>query len=1000
MLAVIALGGGVAVAGAWRLAMGVAAEAREEAVRQASARVLGAARAAREALPRALGPADRMLGQAQARQTALLRGDRREAEQIEHALLNVARRGQDGIRMVAVTDSAGSITFTSQPGALPGSVGHLEFFNVHRYGRVATTVARGPGPQAGLVVSRPLLGREGGFGGVAVVGLEASRLAQSLPASVGGDEPVLGLYLMDGTLLARGRGAGVMALPMQLDARLLPEVGGDRSLLHRDPRDGHAIVTATAQVAGQDMVVAASLDDSAGALTAQRSASAGYGAAGAATLLWLGLLGYAGWRLRRDPPAAPAAPRPQPAHHPAEGLPMHGRSALLVPQVVQAMPSASYAAMVREDGEVRITAVSPGVERITGWPPGVFQDLDRWQRNIDWTSYPPGQPLPERLLLEPEAEAEYRLRRADGAWIWLRENCRVVARDATGVEVLGVLADVTREHDLAHQAEQAARAATQGIVAAGLAHDLKQPLQVISYAAQNGLEALASGDSTEEVRERLLRVVSQSERAAAIARQLGDFTRLDATRLEPVALAGAVRGAMAEVAQALQEAGVEVQLRLAENLPPVRGKALMVEQVLVNLCLNARDAMLARPAGERRLRLAALYRADTDQVELTVADTGGGIAPELLQRVFEMHFTTKERGKGTGVGLTLCRMLMGRFGGSIVLRNVPGGAEARLVFRRAALPVSPNPDVAPPPGDARGDVGGDVEASGGGREAGEDVAHLAHRHDAVLAEVVLQLLAQVQDGVVHRAVARVPLAAEHLAGQLVAGPGLARRLGQGGERVELGRGQAHRRVVRAIDAAFGLHDPPAARLGDRGGRRGGRCRRGGAATRAAQMGAQPRHQLTARDRLEQEVVGAEFEPQHAVHFFLVAGVHEDRHVRHAAQARQQLERVDAAEALVEQHGLHRLFLQHLDRVLEGVGFHRAHAVAADVAGDLGGEAGLVIGHQHQRQAGIERGKHAGDDGLGRRGVRHRMQRNDPSIPQRLRFQMNQVLPLPPVPQPS
>jgi signal transduction histidine kinase len=337
------------------------------------------------------------------------------------------------------------------------------------------------------------------------------------------------------------------------------------------------------------------------------------------------------------------------------------------------------------------------VERITGWPPSVFQDLDRWHRAIDWTSYPPGQPLPERLLLEPEAEAEYRLRRPDGTWIWLRENCRVVGRDATGVEVLGVLADVTREHELAQQAELAARAATQGIVAAGLAHDLKQPLQVISYAAQNGLEALACGDSAEEVRERLLRVVSQSERASAIARQLGDFTRLDATRLEPVALSTAVRGAMAEVALALQEAGVEVQLRLAENLPPVRGRTLMVEQVLVNLCLNARDAMLARPAGQRRLRLAALFRADTDQVELTVTDTGGGIPPEVLERVFEMHFTTKERGKGSGVGLTLCRVLMTRFGGAISLRNVPGGAEARLVFRRAALPAAPGPGLAAPP---------------------------------------------------------------------------------------------------------------------------------------------------------------------------------------------------------------------------------------------------------------------------------------------------------------
>jgi signal transduction histidine kinase len=377
----------------------------------------------------------------------------------------------------------------------------------------------------------------------------------------------------------------------------------------------------------------------------------------------------------------------------------------LLPSLIEAMPTASYAALVGEDGSVQVTALSPGLERLTGHPPALFQDQDRWQRCIDWTSYPPGQPLPERLLHEAEAEVEYRLKRADGRWMWLRETCRVVARDAEGIEVVGALQDVTREHDLARQAEQASRAATQGIVAAGLAHDLKGPLQTISFAAQNGLDALASGTAgTEEVRQRLLRVVMQSERASAIARQLGDFTKLESLRLEPVQLPAAVRAVMGEVAQPLQEAGVEVQLRLADNLPPVRGLGLMVEQVLVNLCLNARDAMVAQPEGQRVLRLAAIFRADTDQVEVTVSDSGGGLPPALLERVFEMHFTTKERSKGSGLGLTLCRFLMTRFGGSITLRNVPGGAEARLVFRRAqvlAPPPLPQPaSAAPVPGDA------------------------------------------------------------------------------------------------------------------------------------------------------------------------------------------------------------------------------------------------------------------------------------------------------------
>ncbi len=695
--------GGAALSGAgWWMAATKATTERDAQAGMAAGRVLAAARQARDTLPRALDPADRLLGQVQARQTALSRGDRREAEQLEQTLANSVRRGQDGIRIAAAVDASGSVTWISQPGGLPSSLANQDFFIAHRYGRVATTVARSPGAngpaQPQLIVSRPLLGRDGGFGGIAIVVLEAGRLAQHLPPAMGPNEPVLALYHSDGTLLARGRGLGAQAMPAQLDPRLLPESGGDRSLMARDPRDRHAIATAAAQVAGHELVVAATLDDTQGATSAQGAAYAGYGLAGAFTLLWLAGTGWTGWRIRRrmrDVAAAEYEPEdvaPLPSRRP------DGRRRVVPaakPDVVETLPIGAYAARVSHDGTVRITAVSQAMERLTGWPPAAFSDQDRWQRCIDWSSYPPGEPLPERLLQEPEAEVRYRLRRPDGRWIWVHEICRVVADDANGVDVLGCLLDATREHELTRQAERAARADTQGMVAAGLAHDLKQPLQVISFAAQNGLEALASGpDGIEEARKRLQRVADQSERAAQIALQLSAFTRLDAVKLEPVSVTGAIRTVMAEVGQPLQEAGVEVQLNMGTALPPVRGLPVMVEQVLVNLCMNARDAMMSQPEGQRRLRIAAVHRPEQNHVEISVADSGGGVPAEHLERIFEMHFTTKEKGKGTGLGLTLCRFLMARFGGTISMRNIPGGAEARLRFpviqlKPASQPAQP-----------------------------------------------------------------------------------------------------------------------------------------------------------------------------------------------------------------------------------------------------------------------------------------------------------------------
>ena len=92
------------------------------------------------------------------------------------------------------------------------------------------------------------------------------------------------------------------------------------------------------------------------------------------------------------------------------------------------------------------------------------------------------------------------------------------------------------------------------------------------------------------------------------------------------------------------------------------------------------------------------------RLRIGVNRRGGGVPPALLDRVFEMHFTTKERGRGSGLGLTLCQFLMTRFGGSIALRNVPGGAEVRLVFRRAQVQAPPampqRAPAAPVPGDA------------------------------------------------------------------------------------------------------------------------------------------------------------------------------------------------------------------------------------------------------------------------------------------------------------
>ncbi|MBY0336390.1 MAG: PAS domain-containing protein, partial [Acetobacteraceae bacterium] len=367
-----------------------------------------------------------------------------------------------------------------------------------------------------------------------------------------------------------------------------------------------------------------------------------------------------------------------------------GGAVLPVPseRVIEALPGVAYAARIAP-GLARVTAVSPALRRLTGWDVAMLQDVTHWRDMMDWASHSTPLPVWDMLLANPvpgaEAEAEYRLRRPDGSWMWIRESVRAIAVQGDALEVLGCLADVTRERDLAAQASGATRAVARGAMAAGLAHELNQPLAVMSLAAENALEALEEGEAgIPEALVRLRRIAAQAERAKAIAAQLRAFARLEAAVLEPVALTAAVAGMEAMVAQSLEESGIELDIRLPEDLPSVRGQPLLVEQVLVNLCLNARDALLQRPEGYRRIWIRAEIGPEPDEVTVRLRDSGPGIPPAAIERIFDPFFTTKPASKGTGLGLPLCRSIMLRFGGAITVENAEGGgAEAVLTFRRA-----------------------------------------------------------------------------------------------------------------------------------------------------------------------------------------------------------------------------------------------------------------------------------------------------------------------------
>jgi C4-dicarboxylate-specific signal transduction histidine kinase len=217
-----------------------------------------------------------------------------------------------------------------------------------------------------------------------------------------------------------------------------------------------------------------------------------------------------------------------------------------------------------------------------------------------------------------------------------------------------------------------------------MAHELNQPLAVISLAAENAAAALDEDGPAgiPDARETLDLVAQQAARCKEVVQHLRLFSSPDQRQaLADVRLETVVQGAMLLVRGALRDAGITLHNRLPATLPPIRANAVGAEQIFVNLFLNARDALAGLPPGRaREIWITAAADEGAGRLSVRFADSGGGIPPDLLGRVFEPFFTTKGSDKGTGLGLAICQAAMQGFGGDIRVRNGASGAEFTLDF--------------------------------------------------------------------------------------------------------------------------------------------------------------------------------------------------------------------------------------------------------------------------------------------------------------------------------
>ena len=278
---------------------------------------------------------------------------------------------------------------------------------------------------------------------------------------------------------------------------------------------------------------------------------------------------------------------------------------------------------------------------------------------------------------------ENRYRCKDGTYRWLQWSS-----SPAGNLIYSAARDVTENKRAEAEAFQARsqllqldRLSRMGELTASLAHELNQPLAAILSNAQAGLRFLQSGKiDLDELREILQDITQDDQRAGSVIRSLRSMVKREEVERKPVILNNVLNDVVQIFHTESVFRNVRVETELDGSLPPVLGDKVQLQQVVLNLILNAADAMSENPPEQRKIILCT--RVKDDRVRVTVRDFGAGVDQANLERIFEAFFTTK--GAGLGMGLNICRAVVEAHGGRIRAENNPDRG-ATFVFELPAI---------------------------------------------------------------------------------------------------------------------------------------------------------------------------------------------------------------------------------------------------------------------------------------------------------------------------
>ncbi len=338
------------------------------------------------------------------------------------------------------------------------------------------------------------------------------------------------------------------------------------------------------------------------------------------------------------------------------------------------------------------------------WHARVGDAFGHWAatRDLEWwheTTHPEDRDQVERAFRAALASTQndwsqtYRFRRANGGWAWVQDAGRFQRDEhGTALRLVGVMQDITEQRDLRSRLALSERLASVGTLAAGVAHEINNPLAWITSNVNFALEELDSirkrprevTEFADDLIDALEDARAGAERVGTIVRDLKTFSRAQDERVGAIDVRKVLESAITMAANEIRHRAHLV--RELHEVPPVEGNEGRLSQVFLNLLLNAAHSLPENDASRHEISVVTGLDP-SGRVVIEIRDTGSGIAPEVLHRIFDPFFTTRPVGQGTGLGLSVCHTIVGAMSGTIEVDSRVGvGSTFRVL-----LPAKPAP---------------------------------------------------------------------------------------------------------------------------------------------------------------------------------------------------------------------------------------------------------------------------------------------------------------------